>query len=408
LQFHEVREPTQRQETFPQGERLFIDDLDGLRTGIGILTPEGILLEINEVPLDDGQVRREEVIGKPLAETPWWSFSPASQEQLRAAITRASQGESVRFETLVQPREGMSLDLEATITPHVGADHHIDSLVIAGIDITARKRAEREIRSLIDAIPQLVWTGRPDGYVDFYNQRWRDYTGLSTQQAQGKGWMQCTHPDDRQRVLGVWQRAVRTGRPYQAEQRLRQSTTGAYRWFLMQAVPYKDDQGTILKYIGTCTDIEEQKRAEQQLKASEENWRVLAETVPQLVMVTRADGRHEYANQRWRDYTEFTVEQTQSDQWTHLQFIHPDDHEGTRARLQHAQDTGDMYEHEERLRNSQTGAYRWFLTRGVPVRDEAGQEINPSPDIPSQWVIVRNSQEPIVVNLEPGDGGVQS
>src|SRR5258708_3181347 len=243
LQFHEGRAPAQRQETFPQGERLSIDHLDGLHTRIGILTPEGIVLEINEVPLDDAQVRREEVIGQPLAETPWWSFSPTSQEQLRAAIARASTGETVRFEALVHPREGMSLDLEATITPHLDADHHIEYLVIAGIDITARKQAEREIHALIDTIPQLVWTGRPDGYIDSYNQRWRDYTGLSTEQAQGEGWMQCTHPDDRQRVLAVWQRAVQTGRPYETEQPLLQSTTAAHRSFLMQAAPVEIDAG---------------------------------------------------------------------------------------------------------------------------------------------------------------------
>src|SRR5258706_720039 len=90
-------------------------------------------------------------------------------------------------------------------------------------------------------------------------------------------------------------------------------------------------------------------------------------------MVAQLDGRHEYANQRWCDYTGLTVEQTQSDPSAYLQFIHPDDREGTLAHQQHAQDTGAMYEHEERLRNGQTGEYRWFLTRGVPMRDETGQ-----------------------------------
>src|SRR5258708_1004563 len=363
LQFHEVREPTHRQERFPQGEPLSIDVLDGLRTGIGILTPEGIVLEISEPALDDGQVRREEVIGQPLAETPWWAFSPAGQEQVRAAIARASTGETVRFETLVQPREGMSLDLEATITSHVDADQHIDYLVFSGIDITARKQAEREIHALIDAIPQLVWTGRPDGYVDFYNQRWRDYTGLTTEQAQGNGWMQCTHPDDRQRVLAVWQRAVQTGRPYEVEQRLRQSTTGAYRWFLMQATPFKDAQGTILKYIGTCTDIHEKKQVEEEIRS-------LVDTIPQLVWMMRPDGFSEYHNRRWCDYTGMTSEQAQGDGW--LQAIHPEDRKRARARWQPSLPTAPPLEGKERLRRATRGAYRWFVARAIPHREARG------------------------------------
>src|SRR5258708_19686714 len=128
LHFHEKKEPTRSRETFPQGERLSIDDLDGLHTRIGILTPEGIVLEINAVPLDDAQVRREEVIGKPLAETPWWSFAPASQAQLRAAIARANTGETVRFEALVCPREWMVLSFQLPITPHLHPDHHFPIL----------------------------------------------------------------------------------------------------------------------------------------------------------------------------------------------------------------------------------------------------------------------------------------
>jgi PAS domain S-box-containing protein len=366
LQFHEMKEPARRQEMFPQGERLSIDDLDGLRTRIGILTTEGIVLEINEVPLDDAHMRREEVIGKPLAEAPWWSFSPASQEQLRAAITRASTGETVRFETLIRPREGMFLHFETVITPHVNADHHIEYLVIAGIDITARKRAEGEIHALIDTIPQLVWTGQPDGYVDYTNQRWRDYTGMTTEQVQEDGWLQSIHPDDRQRILAVWQSAVQTGKPYEVEQRLRQGTTGAYRWFLVKAVPFTDAQGTILKYIGTCTDIHDKKQAEDEL-------RVLIDAIPQFVWIIRPDGSSVYCNRRWYDYTTMTSQQSQRDVWLHA--IHPDDYQHTLTVWHHARASGEPFEIECRLRNGKTGDYRWFLGRAMPVRDETGQII---------------------------------
>jgi PAS domain S-box-containing protein len=181
------------------------------------------------------------------------------------------------------------------------------------------------------------------------------------------------HPEEAEGVVALRHQTLETGEPYESECRLRNGQTGTYRWFLARGTPVRDEGGQIVKWFGTNTDIEDQKQAEQKIKESEENWRVLAETLPQLVMVTRPDGLHEYVNQRWCDYTGLTLEHMQSDIWAPLQFIHPDDRESNRAHRQHAQDTGAMFEHEERLRNSQTGAYRWFLTRALPVRDETGQ-----------------------------------
>ncbi|GHO64101.1 hypothetical protein KSC_029930 [Ktedonobacter sp. SOSP1-52] len=374
LQFHQgraARTAAQREAPVPQGERLSIDDLNGLHTRIGVLTPEGIVLEINEVPLDDAHIRREEVIGKPLAEARWWSCSPPSQAQLRAAIARASRGETVRFETVVHPREGMDLHLEATIIPRRDVDHHVEYLVYVGTDITERKRAEAEIHALIDAIPQLVWIMRPDGYQDSFNQRARDYTGLSNEEAQGEGWMQCLHPEDRQRVRSAWQHAVQTGGGYETEMRLRQGTTGEYRWFLSRALPVRDEVGQTLKWFGTATDIDEQKQAEQRIKASEQNWRVLAETLPQLVWTTQPDGRVDYCNQRYCDLTQADFEQIRDYGWR--QFLHPEDAEHTLALRQQSLATGELFENECRIRDGRTGAYRWFLARALPMRDATGQ-----------------------------------
>src|SRR5258708_1493568 len=266
--------------------------------------------------------------------------------------------------------------------PHKDDQGTILKWFATSTDIDDRKQAEQRLkenrenlRVLAETVPQLVWSTGPDGLTEDWNQRFADYFQATPEQLRGYGWRQFLHPEDVERVVALRQHTLQTGEPYEVEYRLRNSQTGTYRWFLARATPVRDDAGQILKWFGTCTDIDEQKQAEQKIKESEENWRVLAETVPQLVMVARPDGRHEYANQRWCDYTGFTVEQTQNDRWAYLQFIHPDDHEGARAHQQYALDTGEMYEHEERLRNSQTGAYRWFLTRGVPVRDEAGQMV---------------------------------
>jgi PAS domain S-box-containing protein len=371
LQFHEESELAQRPQTFRPNEHLGVELLDRLQGAISFLTPEGIVLEINEAALEEIQARREEIVGKPLAKSLWWSLSPASQEQLDTAIARASKGEMVCFEMLFHSREGQPLNLKATITPHMGADHSIEYLVIAWIGRTVRQLAEANIYALIDAIPQLVWTGRPDGSIDYYNQRWLDYTGATAEQAQEDGWMQCTHPGDRQRVLEVWQHAVQTGRPYETEQRLRHGATGDYRWFLTQAVPSKDGQGTILKYVGTCTDIEEQKQVEERLKTSEQNWHILAETMPQLVWTMWPDGRLDYTNQHYRDVTQANFNLVGDDIWR--QFVHPEDIEHTLMLRHHLLKNGGIYDNKYRIMDGRTGTYRWYLSRARSVRDEAGQ-----------------------------------
>lgn len=363
-------EPTRYQDALRQSDQRYRDLLESVSDRVAILSPDGLVLEISQRLLADARSRREEVIGRPFAETSWWSYASEAQQQLRAAIERASRGEIARFEARIRPQEEWYLDLAVIITPHLDADGHAEYLIYAGVDITERKQAEAEAHALIETLPQLVWITRPDGYVESCSQSWYDYTGLSAQQAQGDGWIQSTHPDDRQRVMEVWRRALRAGRTGEAEQRLRQGSTGVYRWFLTRAAPLKDARGRVLKYVGTCTDIDNRKRAEQRIKESEANWRALAETMPQIVWVTRPDGLNEYKNQRWYDYT---GEPKRNTTWAHLAFIHPDDQERSQALWRHAMSTGEMYEHEERLRNGRTGEYRWFLTRGAPIRDENGR-----------------------------------
>src|SRR5258708_29354951 len=156
---------------------------------------------------------------------------------------------------------------------------------------------------------------------------------MTPEQLQGDGWTASLHPDDRQRTLDAWQTAVRTQTLYEVEYRMQQERTGDYRWFLARGMPRKDNQGTILHWFGTCTDIEDQKRTEQRLKASEENWQTLAETVPQLVWRVQPDGRVDYVNQRACDYAQTTREQLLGHGWHYL--LHPDDNERERVTLDH-------------------------------------------------------------------------
>jgi PAS domain S-box-containing protein len=136
------------------------------------------------------------------------------------------------------------------------------------------KQAEDRIRVIIDTIPTMAWSVRPDGVVDFLNQRWLDYTGLSleeyVQEPTGP-----IHPDDIPRVIEKWLVSMAAGEPSEDELRLR-GADGEYRWFLIRTVPLFDEQGQIVKWYGTSTDIEDRKRAEEEVRTTSEQLRALS------------------------------------------------------------------------------------------------------------------------------------
>lgn len=117
------------------------------------------------------------------------------------------------------------------------------------------------MRAMLDAVPHMVWSTRPDGYHDFYNQRWYDFTGVPDGSTDGEEWNGMFHPDDRERAWAVWLHALATGEPYEIEYRLRHHS-GEYRWALGRALPVRDGQGRIIRWFGTCTDVDDLKRAE--------------------------------------------------------------------------------------------------------------------------------------------------
>ena len=128
-----------------------------------------------------------------------------------------------------------------------------------------RNISEQSYRQLADAMPQIVWTANPDGWLDYYNQRWFDYTGMTLAETQGWGWKPVLHPDDLDRCVALWTHAVRTGEQYEVEYRFKNASDGSYRWHLGRASAVRDEQGRIVKWYGTCTDIDDQKMAEDAL-----------------------------------------------------------------------------------------------------------------------------------------------
>jgi len=263
--------------------------IDGLGPSlfVGLLTPDGILLAVNRSPLVAAGLKPEDVLGKPFAQTHWWSHSPQVQQQLLEAIDRAARGEPSHYEVKVRGRNGDFIDIEFILQPLRDESGAVIFLVPSAIVVTEQKRAqealrasEAEFRTLAESLPQIVWVAQPNGSVIYRNKHWMDYTGLSLAAGLGAGSTHLFHPDDEARVRNSWLDATRTKSEYTVECRM-QRADGAYRWWLVRAVPQRDSEGNVLKWFGTCTDVHDLKLAEleiSQLNAQLED-RVRARTL---------------------------------------------------------------------------------------------------------------------------------
>lgn len=127
-------------------------------------------------------------------------------------------------------------------------------------DIEEQRQAIEQMRVLAESIPQLVWTCTPEGECDYLNERWAAYTGESTRKMLGYKWLEHLHPDDRERTQSVWRKALEGPGSYDVEFRIRR-VDGNYRWFRTRALPIKDADEKIIKWFGTCTDVDDQRQA---------------------------------------------------------------------------------------------------------------------------------------------------
>jgi PAS domain S-box-containing protein len=196
-------------------------------------------------------------------------------------------------------------------------------------DIDDRKRAEdalraseRNLKLIIDTIPAVAWSARADGSVDFFNQHYLDYVGLSAEQVMDWGWTAVVHPDDLNSLTTAWQRIMGFEQAGETEVRLRRFD-GAYRWFLFRASPLRDDSGKIVRWYGANLDIEDRKRGEEDLRARELSWRETVDSIPGFVATTTGMGEVEFLNRQTLEYFGRTSEELKD--WALIDAVHPDD-----------------------------------------------------------------------------------
>ena len=231
--------------------------------------------------------------------------------------------------------------------------------------IESQKDGALELRSFLDRVPTMAWSALADGSLDFFNQQFRDYTGLSRDQLHGSEWKSAIHPDDIQQIESWWQDLRQSQEPGTTEVRLRRFD-GSHRWFLIFANPVRDGTGNIGSWYGTNLDIEDRKRAEELMRARELSWRQIVDNIPGLVATMGATGEVEFLNRQTLEYFGKTNEELKN--WALTDAVHGDDLPRViEARIKSIEQ-GQTYEVEHRCRRAD-GVYRWFQVRGLPVRD---------------------------------------
>ncbi len=219
----------------------------------------------------------QEIVGLSLQETldkGWFSaVHPENRDDLLKGWYHAFREQEIYVQTHRFVRND-----GATVWATVKAAPIRDSRVLSGYvgmvdDISERRRGDQALkesearyRFLADSIPQMVWTARPDGFLDYFNKQWVDYTGMSTEQTQRSSWAPILHPEDLDHCNATWKQSVEKGEGYEIEYRFKRAADGMYRWHLGRAVPLRDASGKIVKWFGTCTDIHDQKLFQMELR----------------------------------------------------------------------------------------------------------------------------------------------
>jgi PAS domain S-box-containing protein len=233
---------------------------------IGVLRGPDHRLELANPVALHAWGKDESILGKPIAaaipELEGQPFLGYLDGVFRSGVAYRARGELAR---LVRSSDGAIEDVyfDLVYAPLRDRDGAIDGILLCGFEVTAQVRAaqelsrllaaaeasERQFRELVENLPDLAWTARPDGYIDYYNQRWFEYTGATPEEMQGWGWKSVHDRSKIDEVVARWQRSIDTGEPFEMEVPLR-GADGVFRWFLTRARAFRDVEGRVVRWFG--------------------------------------------------------------------------------------------------------------------------------------------------------------
>ncbi|HMF58716.1 MAG TPA: PAS domain-containing protein, partial [Vicinamibacterales bacterium] len=231
------------------------------------------------------------------------------------------------------------------------------------------KNSEEDSRLIVDNIPGLICLLSATGEVEVVNRQLLDYFGRTLEELKQWRTIDTVHPEDLPNHIDVVLRSTAIGKAYETVQRFKRSD-GVYRWFQSRCCPLRDTNGTVNRWCVLLNDIDDRTRAEEALRESEHESRLIVDSIPGLVTVVTASGEIERVNRQVTEYMGKSLEELK--RWTANDILHPEDLSGVIQAFGQSITSGDPADFEARLRRFD-GAYRWFQLRSLPLRDREGR-----------------------------------
>jgi len=363
-----------------QNELTLDQIVEGISALVAVLTPDGAVEFVNRQVLD--------YFGKTLEELKRWASTDAvHQDDLPGVIDvfrrSLESGQPYDVELRQRGADGVYRWFHVQGLPVRDADGRILRWCVLQTDIDQRKRSESaltrafeeiahseaELRTIIDAIPQLIVALGADGRFLSANQAVLNYTGLTKEEVRTESFRDVFHPEDSERLRDVRALAISRKVPFEYERRVRRSD-GQYRWFLIQYNPLLGQRGEVIRWYATGTDIDDRKRAEDVLRSNEQSLRLIIDGIPGFVSTANAAGEIELLSRQVLEYFGKTAEELKD--WAVSDAHHPDDLPRVIEAYTRAIETGEPLDVETRNRRAD-GVYRWFHVRGRPQRDADGR-----------------------------------
>ena len=331
------------------------------RDCIVVLDLEGHTLEVSPGGIESMEVSDVQAI----LGLSWLRVWPGdAQVAARAALEAAKAGGTGRFQGFCPTHKGKPRWWDVVVSALPGPDGLPERLVTVGRDITDNTLGQIQFRAVAESVPNHVWTAQPDGLLDWFNAQVYAYSGAVEGELDGAGWASIVHPDDLESAGANWAEALATGSHYEAEFRLRRAD-GAYRWHIARARPISSIDGAVARWVGTNTDIEDQRSAQAALAAANESLEEQVEVRTRerdrawrnsqdLQAILDASGVLLSVNDRWSEVLGWRNDEVVGR--SHFDLMHEDDHAHTRNAIAVNREQP-AYESRHRHKD---GGYRWI------------------------------------------------